>query len=166
PLVSLAAFMLGAGTGGFLGARLAGRHAAHVSTAFTLQASLLAVATILVAVIHVHPGAASGDVVIGTLAVAMGVQTATARRIAVPDLPTTVVTQTLTGLVADSRPFGGSGKGTARRASAVTAMLAGAVTGALLLKVSVVLALAGVDALVLLIQVAYLPTARRCGSLS
>jgi hypothetical protein len=40
-------------------------------------------------------------------------------------------------------------------------MLAGAVTGALLLKVSLVLALAAAGALPLLIQAAYLPAARR-----
>lgn len=99
--------------------------------------------------------------VIGLLAFAMGVQTATARRLAVPDLPTTVVTQTLTGLAADSRLFGASGQGTVRRASAVTALLAGAVTGALLVKASVALALAGAGGLALLIQGVYLPAARR-----
>jgi uncharacterized membrane protein YoaK (UPF0700 family) len=99
--------------------------------------------------------------VIGLLALAMGVQTATARRLAVPDLPTTVVTQTLTGLVADSRLFGGPGTGTTRRGSAVAAMLGGAVAGALLLKVSLVLALALTGALMLLVQIVYLPATRR-----
>jgi uncharacterized membrane protein YoaK (UPF0700 family) len=100
-------------------------------------------------------------VVIATLALAMGIQTATARRLAVPDLPTTVVTQTLTGLVGDSRLFGGSGKGTTRRGFAVAAMLGGAVAGALLLKASLVLALALTGGLILLVQIAYLPAARR-----
>jgi uncharacterized membrane protein YoaK (UPF0700 family) len=161
PVISLGSFMLGAGTGGLLASRLSHRHAAHVSAALTLQASLMAGATILGVVAHVHPRSTSRDVVIGLLAFAMGVQTATARRLAVPDLPTTVLTQTLTGLAADSRLFGGSGQGTTRRATAVAAMLAGAVTGALLLKVSVVLALAAAGALALLIQAAYLPAARR-----
>lgn len=161
PIVSLGAFMLGAGIGGLLGTKLLSRHAIHVGTAWTLQATLLVCATILAAAAHPHAGSASRDVVIGLLALAMGIQTATARRLAVPDLPTTVVTQTLTGLVADSRLFGGSGKGTTRRGSAIAAMLTGAVAGALLLKVSVVLALALTGGLVLLVQIAYLPTARR-----
>jgi uncharacterized membrane protein YoaK (UPF0700 family) len=164
PVISLGSFVLGAGTGGLLGSKLAHRHASHVSAALTLQASLMAGATILAAVVHVHGGSAAGDVVIAALAVAMGIQTATARRLAVPDLPTTVLTQTLTGLAADSRLFGGSGAGTTRRATAVASMLAGAVTGALLLKVGVVLALAAAGALALLIEAIYLPAARRSGS--
>jgi uncharacterized membrane protein YoaK (UPF0700 family) len=161
PLISLGSFALGAGIGGLLGTKLSDRHALHVGAAWALQATLIACATILAAAVHLHAGSASRDVVIGTLALAMGVQTATARRLAVPDLPTTVVTQTLTGLVADSRLFGASGKGTTRRGSAVTAMLAGAVAGALLLKVSLVLALAMTGGLLLLVQVAYLPAIRR-----
>jgi uncharacterized membrane protein YoaK (UPF0700 family) len=63
----------------------------------------------------------------------MGVQNATARRLAVADLTTTVLTLTLTGIVADSWLGGGSGAKTSRRVIAVTAMLLGAVIGALLL---------------------------------
>jgi uncharacterized membrane protein YoaK (UPF0700 family) len=161
PIISLGSFALGAGIGGVLGTRLRHRHAFHVGAAWTLQAALLTCATILAAAVHLHSGSASRDVEIGTLALAMGIQTATARRLAVPDLPTTVVTQTLTGLVADSRLFGGSGQGTTRRGSAVAAMLGGAVAGALLLKASLVLALALTGGLVLLVGVAYLPAARR-----
>jgi len=39
---------------------------------------------------------------VGMLAVAMGAQNAVARRLAVPDLTTTVLTLTVTGLVADA----------------------------------------------------------------
>jgi uncharacterized membrane protein YoaK (UPF0700 family) len=161
PLISLGSFALGAGTGGLLGSSLGRRHIAHVSVALTLEASLLAGATIVTAATHVHSGSVLGDLVIAALAFTMGVQTATARGLAVPDLPTTVITQTLTGLIGDSRLFGGSGKGTVRRGFAVAAMLAGAVSGALLLKASIVLALAVTGGLVLVIQAAYLPAARR-----
>jgi uncharacterized membrane protein YoaK (UPF0700 family) len=161
PIISLGGFVLGAGIGGLLGTKLGDRQVIHVGAVWTAQAALIACATILAAALHPHAASASRDVVIGTLALAMGIQTATARRLAVPDLPTTVVTQTLTGLVADSRLFGGSGTGTTRRGSAVTAMLAGAVAGALLLKASLVLALALTGGLILLVQIAYLPAARR-----
>jgi uncharacterized membrane protein YoaK (UPF0700 family) len=62
----------------------------------------------------------------------MGIQNATARSLAVPDLTTTVLTLTLTGLSADSAL--GSGKRTApwRRIASVSAMLAGALVGAAL----------------------------------
>jgi uncharacterized membrane protein YoaK (UPF0700 family) len=161
PAISLGSFALGAGVGGLLGSKLGHRHAAHVGAAWTLQAALLTFATVLAAAAPPHAGSASRDVVIATLALAMGVQTATARRLAVPDLPTTVLTQTLTGLVADSRLFGGWGPGTARRGTAVAAMLGGAVAGALLLKASLVLALALTGGLILVVQIVYLPAARR-----
>ncbi|MGN6869996.1 MAG: YoaK family protein [Solirubrobacteraceae bacterium] len=161
PAISLGSFALGAGVGGLLASKLGQRHPLHVGAVWTIQAVLIACATILTAAEHRQVGSASRDVVIGTLALAMGLQTATARRLAVPDLPTTVVTQTVTGLVADSRLFGGPGKGTARRGSAVAAMLGGAVAGALLLKASLVLALALTGGLMLLVQIAYLPAARR-----
>ncbi|MFB7188026.1 DUF1275 family protein [Streptomyces sp. NPDC056230] len=42
------------------------------------------------------------------LGLAMGLQNAVARRLGVPDLTTTVLTLTLTGLAADSGPAGGA----------------------------------------------------------
>jgi hypothetical protein len=65
------------------------------------------------------------------LASAMGVQNATARRLAVPDLTTTVLTMTLTGIAADVRhsPL----PTTTRRVLAVLTMLLGAFAGALLI---------------------------------
>jgi hypothetical protein len=56
------------------------------------------------------------------------------RKLGVPDLTTTVLTMTLTGLAADSRVVGGTGAGSVRRISALLAMLLGAVAGALLLR--------------------------------
>ena len=64
------------------------------------------------------------------LATAMGAQNATARKLAVPDLTTTVLTLTLTGLVADARH--GLNATVIRRLLAVATMLGGAVVGALL----------------------------------
>jgi uncharacterized membrane protein YoaK (UPF0700 family) len=78
-------------------------------------------------------GSASRYTLIALLALAMGIQNATARRLAVADLPTTVLTLTLTGIAADSWLGGGSGARTTRRILAVTAMLLGAIIGALLL---------------------------------
>ena len=79
---------------------------------------------------------------IAPLAVAMGIQNATARRLAVPDLTTTVLTLTLTGVAADSRLAGGAGGHPARRLIAVLAMFSGALVGALLvINVDVVLPL-------------------------
>jgi len=66
------------------------------------------------------------------LATSMGAQNATARRLAVPDLTTTVLTLTITGIAADSALVGGTGSKAGRRLVSVTAMLLGALAGALL----------------------------------
>ncbi|HWC75488.1 MAG TPA: YoaK family protein [Gemmatimonadales bacterium] len=88
---------------------------------------------------------------IALTAVAMGVRNATARRIAVPDLTTTVLTLTITGLGADSWLAGGSSPRLGRRLGAVIAMLAGAAAGALLvLALGVVVPLAASSALTLI----------------
>ena len=110
------------------------RCVAHVAYALALETALLAAAAILVAATHPHPGTAAADGTIALMATAMGIRNATVRHLAVPDLTTTVLTMTLTGLAADSTIAGGSGKGTARRTSAILAMLAGALTGALMLR--------------------------------
>jgi Protein of unknown function (DUF1275) len=73
----------------------------------------------------------------------------------VPDLTTTVLTMTLTGLAADSYLGGGTGAGTVRRSSAVTSLLVGAIVGALLLKVGLVITLGVAAACVLVTAVAY-----------
>jgi uncharacterized membrane protein YoaK (UPF0700 family) len=63
------------------------------------------------------------------LGTAMGIQNATARRLAIPHLTTTVLTQALTGLAADSSFAGGSNPRPVRRIAAVVAMLVGALVG-------------------------------------
>jgi uncharacterized membrane protein YoaK (UPF0700 family) len=118
-------------------------------------------AAIVAATTDVQPATFSGDAVIAMLALAMGVRNATVRRLAVPDLTTTVLTMTLTGLAADSRLAGGSGKGSVRRIAAVLAMLTGALAGALLLKISLVPPLLAAAGIALLVALAYVPFAHR-----
>jgi uncharacterized membrane protein YoaK (UPF0700 family) len=161
PIVSLAAFLLGAGAGGLLARRFADRHAAHITRALGTEVALIAAAAAVAAAIDVQPNAGSGDTIVALLALAMGVRNETVRTLGVPDLTTTVLTMTLTGLAADSPPAGGSGRGSIRRVAAVAAMLAGAVAGALLLKASLVLPLAAAAALALVTWLVYVPAARR-----
>jgi uncharacterized membrane protein YoaK (UPF0700 family) len=153
PLVSLSAFLVGAGVGGVLIGRIAERRRRHVLTALAIETVLVAVAAVIAALVTARPATVAGDAVIGVLALAMGVRNATVRRLAVPDLTTTVLTMTLTGLAVESPLVGGSGKGSARRIAAVMAMLVGALIGALLLKssLSLVLIAATVAAAVTLI---------------
>jgi uncharacterized membrane protein YoaK (UPF0700 family) len=161
PLVSLGAFLVGAGAGGILARKMADRHPRHFAWALAVEVSLLAIAAIVAAAIHIRRDAVSGDAVIALLALAMGVRNATIRQVAVADLTTTVLTMTLTGFAADSPFFGGNGKGSTRRTSAVLGMLAGALTGALLLKTSLILPLATAAAMALAAALLYIPAARR-----
>jgi uncharacterized membrane protein YoaK (UPF0700 family) len=140
PLISLLAFLLGAGVGGRIAARLAGRRRRHVSVALAIEAGLLACAAVLAAVVTVTIGSLAAYAVIALVAIAMGVRNATVRRLAVPDLTTTVMTLTLTGLVAD--PAGGAPRNSRRRTGAVVALLLGALIGALLEQQSLTLPLA------------------------
>jgi uncharacterized membrane protein YoaK (UPF0700 family) len=161
PLVSLGAFLAGSAAGGTLATKVGDRHAQHLARALWIEIGLILVATIVAAAADVRPSTFAGDAVIATLALAMGVRNATVRRLGVPDLTTTVLTMTLTGLAADSRVAGGSGQGSVRRISAVLAMLCGALAGALLLKISLVPPLLGAAALALLVALVYVPIARR-----
>jgi uncharacterized membrane protein YoaK (UPF0700 family) len=87
------------------------------------------------------------------LSATMGVQNATARKLAVPDLTTTVLTLTITGIAADSPLAGATGSHAARRLISIAAMLGGALAGAVLVLHShIVYPLA--IALVLLVAVA------------
>jgi uncharacterized membrane protein YoaK (UPF0700 family) len=98
-----------------------------------IEGALAGVAAIVSA--HVSGRIGSGAArfaVIALLAFAMGIRNSTIRRLAVPDVTTTVLTGTLTGLAADSSLAGGHNPRFGRRASAVMAMLAGAIVGALL----------------------------------
>ena len=63
----------------------------------------------------------------------MGVQNSSVRRLAVPDLTTTVLTLTVTGIGADSALGGGKGSKSGRRLISVAAMFLGALVGAALI---------------------------------
>ena len=161
PIVSLAAFLVGSGVGGVMARRLADRHPTHVASALGVETALLVCATVVAAAADPHPGTFGADATIALMAAAMGIRNATVRRLAVPDLTTTVLTMTLTALAAESTIAGGSGKGSLRRTSAVVAMLAGAVAGALMLRTGPVLPLAFAATLALVTCVAYPSVQRR-----
>jgi uncharacterized membrane protein YoaK (UPF0700 family) len=163
PAISLAAFLLGAGVGGALVRQMAGNHPGLVARALGIEALLLAVAAVLAGAMTVRAGHGSAYVLILVMALAMGVRNAAVRHIAVPDLTTTVLTMTLTGLAADSRPAGGSGSGSSRKLAAVLAMLAGALSGALLLKLTIYAPLVMAAGLALATWLVYVPAAVRLG---
>ncbi len=133
PLVSLAAFLVGAQIGGLLTARATAAGRARLNPALLCEGTLLLAAATLAATSSVRIGSVSAYLTIAGIALAMGIRNATVRRLGVPDLTTTVLTMTLTGLASESLR-GGDRKAQARRLGAVIAMLGGAVLGALLVK--------------------------------
>jgi uncharacterized membrane protein YoaK (UPF0700 family) len=161
PIVSLLSFLLGAGIGGVLATRTAAIHYLHVGIALAIEFGMLAITAALAALKTPHVGGVSAYLVIALLALAMGVRNETVRKIGVPDLTTTVLTMTLTGLAAESALFGGTRRGTTRRVSAVVLMLLGALAGALELKVSIALPLATAAVLAGVTGILYVPAARR-----
>jgi uncharacterized membrane protein YoaK (UPF0700 family) len=134
PLVALAGFVAGAtGAGRVLkGADDGWSH--RVTGLFAVTALVeLAVGVVLLAGARAdaRPVQITVTTVVGA---AMGVQAATARYLAVKDVPTVVVTSTLTGLASESVLGSGTGGGTVRRVAAVVLIIAGAATGAALLR--------------------------------
>ena len=131
-LVALGSFIVG----GIVGARGGSRFAAHRGKLLVAGlAGQLVVVLVAVGVASVggEPvGSAARYALIALLAASMGSQNATARRLGVPELTTTVLTMTLTGIAADSGLAGGTGSKLGRRSLAVAAMLVGALIGALL----------------------------------
>jgi uncharacterized membrane protein YoaK (UPF0700 family) len=111
-----------------------------------------------------HPSLLSNFPIIGLTAVAMGLRNATVRYLKVPDLTTTVVTLTLTGVAADSSLAGGANPNLARRLGALASILIGAVVGAVLvmsMRLAVPLTLTGAVVLLATLALAREPTADR-----
>jgi uncharacterized membrane protein YoaK (UPF0700 family) len=135
-LTALGSFLVGGIGGGRIGARWSSNRGRHLTATVATELLLVAGGLVVAAFSTHHIGAGSRYAVIVLLAVAMGVQNATARKLAVPDLTTTVLTMTLTGVAADAALAGGHGSKLGRRALSVAAMLLGAlIGGALVLKV-------------------------------
>lgn len=136
PLVALASFMVGAAIGG----RATRGHPAGWTGRTTCLIGLVGVMFAVAAGLFAIPLVAESPVVAHgvtvVLATAMGLQAAVARRLAVKDVTTVVVTSTITGLAADSRFGAGLQQPWMRRAGAVLLIGAGAAVGALLVHLS------------------------------
>ena len=143
-LTALAAFMIGALIGGRVATHLSQVSIPRwITTALVLESALLLVATL--AAINFRNLVGSPfqlySIIVLT-AGAMGIRNATVRRMAIPDLTTTVLTLTITGLAADSTFAGGTSPRWGRRLLAVLLMFLGAAIGTVLLRHSLVWPLA------------------------
>ena len=143
-LAALAAFMAGALMGGRIAATLGPQSIQRWRiTAIATESTFLLAAT-LVSLGHHHLFNDSTRLyaVIIFTALAMGMRNATVRKIGQPDLTTTVLTLTITGLAADSFMAGGNNPRWQRRVLSVVLMFAGAAAGALMVQRSLALPLA------------------------
>jgi uncharacterized membrane protein YoaK (UPF0700 family) len=132
-LTAMAAFAVGAVFGGRLGTRHRDHRGRLHSSASFVQAGFLAVAVVLAIVGGSPPSAGYRYALIALLGLSMGIQNAAARAIAVPDLTTTVLTLTITGIAADSSLGSGKGSRAGRRLVPVITMLIGGLIGAALI---------------------------------
>jgi uncharacterized membrane protein YoaK (UPF0700 family) len=149
---ALLAFLIGAVAGGALAAAMHRTQRRWLVTAAVIECGLLALSAALSVGYRAAPALPYARVMalLALTASAMGVRNATVRRLAVPDLTTTVLTLTLTGLGADSSLAGGDNPRWARRVLAVVAMFIGAAVGAWLMLrygLALPLAIASVGAL-------------------
>lgn len=128
-LTSLGCFLAGAAAGGRIARRLGGGSRRMWTRVVLAGEAVLIGVSALIA--YAAPGAVGTTyALIAVTAFAMGVRNATVRKLGVPDLTTTVLTMTLTGLASDTAAGGGMGARPHRRAAAVVAMAAGALLGA------------------------------------
>ena len=150
-LVALIAFMAGALIASRVGIRFEHHRGHRLILSVAIKLLLVAMSTGVAVFADDQLTELARYVLIVLLALAMGVQNATARKLAVPDLTTTVLTLTITGLAADSRLAGGNSPHAGRRLAALLAMLLGAIVGGLLvLHVSIAAALGLTAGLLLL----------------
>lgn len=152
-LLALAGFLCGAGGGGRLSR---GKSPRSLRVGFTLDVALLALGAGSVWLTH------SPLPTLFLLAAAVGLRTALVRALAIPDIPTTVLTLTITGLAADSSLAGGTNLRLGRRVASIVAMLVGASLGALLhahARAAILPVVAGLEALAALLLITALARA-------
>jgi uncharacterized membrane protein YoaK (UPF0700 family) len=153
-LIAIGAFLVGAVVAGRLGKELTGRSLrTWLTTAALIEAAALWIAAAVAVRFDVATPLTEWRLftIIALTAMAMGFRNATVRQLKVPDLTTTVLTLTLTGLAADSPFSGGRSPNWPRRVASVVAIFLGAALGAFLVtRVGLACPLAIAGALVLL----------------
>jgi len=143
-LTALLAFLVGA----ILGGRVMAQASTDSQIRFAAQAFFLEVAVLSAA--SLCGIGYRGDLLehsfqpfalIALTALAMGTRNAAVRKLAIPDLTTTVLTLTITGIGADSSLANGNNPRLARRFASVAAMFLGAALGAVVIRYSISAAL-------------------------
>ena len=133
-IAALCAFAGGSVCGGRLTSSRQRTPVAHLLIATYVETALLVTAASAATFAANDVSPAIAYAIVLSTALAMGLRNAVVRKLAVPDLTTTVLTMTITGLAADSSLAGGPGGHSARRVLSLLAMFAGALVGATLLR--------------------------------
>lgn len=158
-LSALAGFLVGAFAGGLAVDRTRAKPPRLLFNAVVFEFILVAASVAIAQPAAVPYSETVRDAIAALTAVAMGIQNATARRLAVPDLTTTVLTMTLTGLAAEVRNRNRTAL--IRRLLAVLTMFGGAIVGAeLVLRVRPSSALEVAAGLLLIVAAASAPAVR------
>jgi uncharacterized membrane protein YoaK (UPF0700 family) len=142
PALALVFFMLGAAGAGRALRRAPEGWSHRTSRVLVTLAFGLWALVVFAAVAPVQGNEVYGSIVTSALALLMGTQAATAKRLKVAEITTVVVTSTITGLASDSRFAGGKSAFWARRALAIALIMLGAVAGAAAVHVHLWLGLA------------------------
>jgi uncharacterized membrane protein YoaK (UPF0700 family) len=134
-LVSLCSFFVGALLGGRLAVFAPANPRRCLFAAGISEVSLLVIAAVASVGFDLKSATPLWSLyaVIILTALAMGLRNATVRKLAIPDMTTTVLTLTITGLAADSSLAGGKNPRIGRRIASIFLMLAGAAVGTFLL---------------------------------
>jgi len=143
-LTALLSFLMGA----IFGGRIMARATAEAQIQFAVQTFLLEVVFLFAASFcaigyrgHLLEDSFQMFALIALMALAMGTRSAAVRKLAIPDLTTTVLTLTITGIAADSSIANGNNPRVARRVASVVAMFLGAALGAVIIRYSISAAL-------------------------
>jgi uncharacterized membrane protein YoaK (UPF0700 family) len=143
-LTALLAFLVGA----ILGGRVMARANPDSQIRLAAQAFVLEVVFLLAAAFcsigyrsDLLENSFQPFALIALTAVAMGTRNAAVRKLAIPDLTTTVLTLTITGIGADSSLANGNNPPLARRVASVVVMFLGAALGAVIIRYSISAAL-------------------------
>jgi uncharacterized membrane protein YoaK (UPF0700 family) len=142
--IALWSFLVGA----ILGGRIMARAGADSHIRFAVQAFALEVVFLFVASFcsigyrsDLLEHSLQPFALIALTALAMGTRNAAVRKLAIPDLTTTVLTLTITGIGADSSFANGNNPRLARRVGSVLAIFFGAAFGAVVIRYSISVAL-------------------------
>jgi len=167
-LTALLAFLVGA----IFGGRFMARANAESLTRFAAQAFLLEGALLFAASFcgigyrgNLLEDSFQPFAMIALMALAMGTRNAAVRKLAIPDLTTTVLTLTITGIAADSSIAKGNNPRLARSVESVVAMFLGAALGAVIIHYSTSAALWLATAISALCSAALFRSLRASGQL-